>query len=475
MTARAFSLDDIRAFAALAGDHNPLHVDPIAARRTLLGAAVVHGMLLALWALDELAAHDPRPRTLRRLEATFSKAVAAGETIDLVAAPSGEAGQAGEGTVAVTLRRSGALRASIHVEWDSSPSTGEATLPPAAFRDESRALSFEEAAAASGEVPLALDLALLGASFPHLLRVVPADPIAVVLATSRIVGMECPGLHSIYAKLDVRFEPQAHSAEGAATALAYRVERANKRFSKLEIRIAAPRVAGSIEAFFRPPPVRQLAMAEAARLVAPCEFEGRRALVIGGSRGLGEVTAKLVAAGGGDVRITYRAGRDDAERVVREIQAAGGRAACFPYDVLAPERGFDLGSFRPSHLYYFATKVISLGERQAFSPAVFREYCAYYVEGFAAAVELTAKAAGGPLEVLYPSSVFIDRAEPGAAEYAAAKAAGEIVGAHLAVRIDGVKVASPRLLKVRTDQTASLGPQAAERPETVMLAVLRGA
>jgi hypothetical protein len=467
--ARAFSLDEIRSFAALAGDHNPLHVDPIAARRTLLGAPVVHGMLLALWALEELAVREPRPRALVRLETTFSKAVAAGETIDLVASPSGE------GSVTATLRRSGALRASIGVEWDASPSTGEATLPLAAFRDEPRALSFDEAAAASGEVPLALDRALLDASFPHLSRVVPADQIAVVLATSRIVGMECPGLHSIYAKLDVRFERRADASGGAAPALAYRVERANKRFSKLELSIAAPRVRGTIEAFFRPPPVRQLDMAEAARLVAPSEFEGRRALVIGGSRGLGEVTAKLVAAGGGDVRITYQTGRDDAERVVSEIQAAGGRAACFPYDVLAPERGLDLGSFRPSHLYYFATKVISFGDRQAFSPALFRAYCAYYVDGFAAAVELAAKAAGGLLEVLYPSSVFVDRTEPGAAEYAAAKAAGEIVGAHLAARIDGLRIASPRLVKVRTDQTASLGPLAAERPEKVMLSVLRGA
>ena len=45
---------------------------------------------------------------------------------------------------------------------------------------------------------------------------------------------------------------------------------------------------------------------------APGEFANVRALVIGGSRGLGEITAKIIAAGGGDVWITYRRGKEDA-------------------------------------------------------------------------------------------------------------------------------------------------------------------
>ena len=48
-------------------------------------------------------------------------------------------------------------------------------------------------------------------------------------------------------------------------------------------------------------------------------FAGQRSLIVGGSRGLGEVTAKIVAAGGGYPVITYMESKDEAERVAAEI------------------------------------------------------------------------------------------------------------------------------------------------------------
>ncbi|MBM3265941.1 MAG: SDR family NAD(P)-dependent oxidoreductase [candidate division Zixibacteria bacterium] len=57
------------------------------------------------------------------------------------------------------------------------------------------------------------------------------------------------------------------------------------------------------------------------------EFSGQHALVAGGSRGLGEATAKILAAGGGTPLITCHQGTADAERVVREITETGGTAS----------------------------------------------------------------------------------------------------------------------------------------------------
>ena len=51
----------------------------------------------------------------------------------------------------------------------------------------------------------------------------------------------------------------------------------------------------------------------------------RIALVTGGSRGLGRSAALHLARKGVDVVITYRAQKDEADRVVREVQAGGGR------------------------------------------------------------------------------------------------------------------------------------------------------
>ena len=38
---RSFSIEDQRAFAKLSGDSNPLHIDPVAARRLMFGQVAV--------------------------------------------------------------------------------------------------------------------------------------------------------------------------------------------------------------------------------------------------------------------------------------------------------------------------------------------------------------------------------------------------------------------------------------------------
>jgi NAD(P)-dependent dehydrogenase (short-subunit alcohol dehydrogenase family) len=65
----------------------------------------------------------------------------------------------------------------------------------------------------------------------------------------------------------------------------------------------------------------------------------RIALVTGGSRGLGRSAALHLARKGVGVVLTYRAQRDEADRVVGEIAEAGGRAVALPLD-MADASGF---------------------------------------------------------------------------------------------------------------------------------------
>ena len=61
---------------------------------------------------------------------------------------------------------------------------------------------------------------------------------------------------------------------------------------------------GSIKAFIRPGDIHQPLCSSIRNIVEASCFLGQRALVVGGSRGLGEVISKVLAMGGAEVMLT---------------------------------------------------------------------------------------------------------------------------------------------------------------------------
>jgi 3-oxoacyl-[acyl-carrier protein] reductase len=70
------------------------------------------------------------------------------------------------------------------------------------------------------------------------------------------------------------------------------------------------------------------------------DLRGRKALVTGGSRGIGAATVKVLAAAGADVVLGYRTRRTEAEAVADAARSAGVQAVAFAADV-ATQSGAD--------------------------------------------------------------------------------------------------------------------------------------
>lgn len=460
MEYRIFSQKDQMAFAELSGDYNPSHVDAVFARRLLFGSQVVHGIHSLLWGMDCVLKDCAEPMEIRSLEAIFPRPIRVGEEVELVVKEGDEKHFLFElhcGKSIVTATKVDMVPAKRRKETRLNP-----TFPP---RLPSRILSDDELLACTGALELHLNAASVSGLFPRLARCLPPLQTAAILATTRLVGVFCPGMHSIYSELSLR-----KSETGVDPVLSYAVTEGQRRFGQVFMEFSAPGMAGAIKAFRRPEPQQQADCRILQDQVHSNEFAGQRALIVGGSRGLGEVAAKLLAIGGATVKISYCQGKEDAGRILDDIVANGGVADAFHFDVLKPDTDLSVRDWSPTHLYYFATPHIVPGIKGAFSMELFDRFCGYYVDGFINTVNLFRPA--GLRKVFYPSTVMIDELPANLGEYAAAKAAGETLCSFLE-KTSALKVHRPRLPKLATDQTASIMPLARQDPVPILLRELR--
>jgi hypothetical protein len=467
MAERAFTSDDQLAFAKLSGDHNPLHMDPVIARRLLFGQQIVHGLHVLLWSADECLRTRTQGLELRTVKANFQAGIGLGQTVNCIFIDQNEY----QAEIRLEIDKASVMW--IQIAWSPSGSHRTDTLQRSFHAPgKCRERSFGEAAGASGSVPLYLDRELAATLFPNLMRLLPPMQLAELLATTRLAGMECPGLHSIYSGLNLAF----FSGRAGVPELNYHIADGNQRLRLLLMDVEAPGMTGQIKTFFRPAPQAQAAFTDVRREVESGEFSEQRALIVGGSRGLGEVVAKLLAAGGAEVIVTYYRGEQDAKRIIEEIVAHGGKADCHPLNALEPSPALlsmIAHPSRPLYLYYFATPFIFGAAKGRFSTKRFTTFSEYYVTGFLRTVQTVAASSVGLEKIFYPSSAAIEELPLDMGEYAAAKMAGEILCDFLVKTNPGLCIHKPRLPRVATDQTVSLLPVSSQDPVSPLLAHLR--
>jgi hypothetical protein len=266
-------------------------------------------------------------------------------------------------------------------------------------------------------------------------------------AASYLVGMKCPGEHSLFASLTGVLAPSANP-------YGYSVISSDERFSLIQLAFQGKALSAAVEAFYRPKPTRNQPIAQLGQRVSAGEFKAVRALIIGGSRGLGEMVAKLIAAGGGEVTVTYHVGQADAQALCQDISDWGGACTYTQYTA-GTSANTDIDYSQFNQIYYFATPKIVGKRASAFDQAQRHSYQTAYVEAFKTLCTEVLSTQQS-CTVFYPSTVFIDGTPKGLEDYAAAKLEGEAFCKQMNAQQNTVKVLIQRLPQLATDQNQAL-------------------
>jgi len=462
-----FTAADQERFAQLSGDRNPVHMDARAARRTQAGAPVVHGVNGVLTALERLCASGESFEGLASIKAQFPKFIYLDVPVDVRVARRSDTALKAE------LATEDAVVTILDLKFGPRKSGApSADGPLDAIETAPKVLSFPDAENQRGRLAI-INGSQFQEDYPALCAALGAQRVEALALLSTIVGMQCPGLHSIFSGFSI----QLTEPEDDAIAVNWGTTRTDERFRLITMQARGGGIEGDVQAFMRVEPVDMPSITAIAEKVNPTEFAHRKALIIGGSRGLGAATAKAIAAGGGQVYVTYASGAADAKNVVSEISAmcGAGAAASLLCDV-SGDIGPQLAELPNdiTHIYYFATPRIGHQSAKVYARGRLDGLLGIYADGLAAVMQwAAANIVHKPLTVMYPSTVFIDERPKGMTEYAMAKAAGEILAKDLASAF-GFRLSTPRIPRVLTDQTASILPIDTADAVDVMLPLLRG-
>jgi NAD(P)-dependent dehydrogenase (short-subunit alcohol dehydrogenase family)/acyl dehydratase len=471
LASRTFASEDQVIFAGLTGDFNPLHLDPITARKTQAGTVVAHGIHAILWALDKFVELGEITEEIVSLNVQFRNFIPVGKQVELKLL-SRDAKSArlelclGRLTTVTLVVAFGTPKGTAAIDPQDGASRRNVTDKPANF------VRIEEMARLSGWMDTLGRTNQIQRYFPHASSAIGSYRVAAIALLSTLVGMICPGLHSLFGGFAVELVDDSRNQD----CIRFDVSATDERFRMVRMSVCGAGICGSVQAFLRWPPIAQASLTEIMSIVGPTEFAGSVALIIGGSRGLGALTAKILAAGGGKVILTYATGRADAAELAEEIrnQTVSDMCQVLQYNI-HEEAATQLKNINAavSHLYYFATSNIARQKESLFVTSLFDEFVQFYVKGFYDCCHYLGERGSAALTAFYPSSIFVESNPPEMTEYCMAKLAGEMLCAHMNRTSRRVHIIVSRLPRVLTDQTSTMLPVGAEDPLKVMLPEIR--
>ena len=129
--------------------------------------------------------------------------------------------------------------------------------------------------------------------------------------------MRTPGMFSRYISLKTKFNKKSNK-------LSYSIQNYDDRFNLLYLNLEGS-LNGTIEAIIPQKPIKIMTAYEINKLIKKHKFnlysyfEGKKVLVVGGSRGLGAYLVKAFSLLGAEVLFSYNKNKNDSLDIIRDL------------------------------------------------------------------------------------------------------------------------------------------------------------
>lgn len=450
IASRTFTMQDQQHFAMFSGDLNPIHLSDEYARKTPPGRAIVHGINSLLWALDVFLINGHE--ILDQLFVKFLQPIYLDETVDCHYYPATQIIEISNSEVVFLRLKLSGSRCADNNYMSYSKSIAELELSEMDFSDLESLESIEFIQSS--------DPSYVQVLYPRLFAAYGCSLVSQISCLSSVVGMQAPGLHSIFvsAALNLKKKNNVQSIE---------VIKTDRRFSLVDLKVKTFDMEAKLRAIARPMPIDSLSLATLNKKITKRFGAGKNVLVIGGSRGLGSYTVKILALMGAAVTFSYARGARDAELLKKELEDFNINVNFVHFDVIKPNFS-ELFDSEPDYVFYFSTPKIFVKRSKDFEQELYRKFKLFYVDAFESILD---KCVSGSVKgVFYPSSVAVVEETKELPEYIQAKLEGESICKKYDNQND-LTVLVNRLPRTLTDQTATHLTIESEAPFDVLMPI----
>lgn len=455
---RVFTDQDQANFAKFSNDYNPLHLDKKYARKTLPGTTIAHGTHAVLWSIELLL--SKYQFIYSKYKVYFHKYIKENSIVNLFW-DSKLCKLIIKNKYDVTLVTISCTNKSLITDLNKKACKidyDNMSQKPTEMEIRKISVGYTSPIFYSGKKNVINKiLPLLSKSLNH-------EIIKEIALQSYIVGMKVPGLNSLLASLNFNIsflnKPQT-----------IYIKHVNKYFNSVKSEYLGKNITSILETFFRPEPVKPISCKEIFNLNSKLpNLKNKSVFVVGGSRGLGAVTSKLLACAGARVTLSYNCGKEEALAVANDIISIGGVCKVIQFTV-SPSQTYNVLDDKYEHLYYFPTNKIFHDDIKKSNREIYNSFHEIYVDCFKSLAEYLIKKSQ-TVKIFYPSSIAIEKPIVSLKDYIEAKKEGEQVCKLLQKKFL-IKVICPRLNRILTDQTNTMVPIKFDNPVDTMLVSIK--